>query len=168
MPRLPTIRVTGSHDMSTMLRFSGMTRSRVAIPTLLISPAGVVPGRQLGAVMAPLRFLVRGLVGVPAHQPDERSVGLDHHSGDRGAGWLVHERHELVGEAGHRAGDADSPDVRAAADPVHPATLRHVAVDDWPPATELHEALGRVVVVREVGLLVVPSAVAAFVDGLAE
>ena len=46
--------------------------------------------------------------------------------------------------------------------------LGDVAVDHRPPAAELHEALGRAVLVGEVALLVVAAAVAAFVDGLAE
>src|ERR1043165_3655296 len=80
----------------------------------------------------------------------------------------IHERHELVREAGHRAADADAADVRAAADPGHPAALGHVAVDDRAPAADLHQALGRVVVGGEVALLVVAGAVAALMDGLAE
>src|SRR5881398_247725 len=57
--------------------------------------------------------------------------------GQPAAGRSVHERHELVGEAGHRAADADAADVRAAADPGHPAALRHVAVHDGAPAPGL-------------------------------
>src|SRR6185369_12262243 len=99
---------------------------------------------------------------------DERTVDLDERARERAAGRLVHERHELVREARHRAGDADAADVRTAADAVHPAALRYVAVDDRPPAADPHLALRRAVVVAEVRLLVVPGAVAALVDGLAE
>ena len=84
------------------------------------------------------------------------------------AGRLVHERHELVGEAGHGAADADAADVGAAADAGHPAALGDVAVDHRPPAADLHQALGRAVLVGEVALLVVAAAVAALVDRLAE
>ena len=81
---------------------------------------------------------------------------------------LVHERHELVGEAGHGAADADAADVGAAADAGHPAALGDVAVDHRTPAAQLHDALGRAVLVGEIALLVVAGAVAAFVHGLAE
>src|SRR5690606_5911688 len=80
----------------------------------------------------------------------------------------VHERHELVREPGHGAGDADPADVGAAADAVHPTALGHVAVDHRAPAPDLHLALGGVVVVGEVALLVVAGPVAALVYGLAE
>src|SRR6185295_3763284 len=84
------------------------------------------------------------------------------------AGGLVHERHELVGEAGHRAADADPADVGTAAHAVDPAALGHVALDHRAPAPELDDALGRAVLGREVPLLVVAGPVTAFVDGVAE
>ena len=66
----------------------------------------------------------------------------------------VHERHVLVGEAGHRAGHADPADVRAAAVAVDPAADRDVALDHRALAAELDEA-ARVVAVlgRELALL---------------
>src|SRR4030081_2655391 len=118
--------------------------------------------------MTPLRLLVGRLVRNAAQLADERAVRRDHPAGDRSARRLVHERHELVRETGHRAADADAADIRAATYPVHPASLRHVAVDDRTPAPDLDEALRRVVVLGEVGLLVVARAVAALVHGLAE
>src|SRR3954447_7464439 len=169
MPRLPTIRVIGSQAMSTSLPASGLISSRVAmLSALLVAPARGVAGGELVAVVPPLRLLVDRLVRDAPQLADRRAV----HAGDqrrhRAARRLVHERHELVGEARHRAADADAADVRAAADPGHPAALGNVAVDDGAPAADLHEALGRVVVVGEVALLVVARAVAALVHGLAE
>src|SRR5438477_492964 len=79
---------------------------------------------------------------------------------------LVHERHELVGEPWQRAADADAAHVGTAADAVHPAALGDVADDDGAPAAELHDALLRAVVGREVALLVIAAAVAALVHGL--
>src|SRR3982750_3664576 len=169
MPRLPTILVIGSQDMSTMLGASGWSLSRVAmVIALLVAPARLVAGRQLAAVVAPARLLVDRRVRDAAQLADQRPVGGGDGRREPAAGRRVHERHELVGEAGHRARDADPADVRAAADAVHPAALGDVAVDDRPPAADLDQALGRVVVQREVALLVVAGAVAALVDGLAE
>src|SRR3954454_5785238 len=169
MPRLPTIRVIGSHDMSTILPASGVTFSRTAMfPRLLVAPAGAVAGGELVAVVAPARLLVDGLVRDAAQLADHRPVALDESRRDAAAGGRVHERHELVGEAGHRAADADAADVGAATDAGHPPALGHVAVDDGAPAADLDLALWRVVVLGEVALLVVAGAVAALVHGLAE
>src|SRR5215218_10754092 len=168
MPRLPTMRVIGSQAMSTIWPASGLILSRVAIAISSVAPPGLVAGGQLVAVVAPLRLLVDGRVRHRAQPPDHLPVGGAERGRDHAAGRRVHERHELVREAGHRAADADAADVRAAADPGHPAALGHVAVHDRPPAADLHLALGRVVVVGEVALLVVAGAVAALVDGLAE
>src|SRR6478736_10473283 len=169
MPRFPTILVIGSQDMSTTLPASGLTSSRVAIsPSSSLAPAGLVARGQLVAVVPPARLLVDGRVGDRPHAADERAVDARDRRRQRAARRLVHERHELVGEAGHRAADADAADVGAAADARHPAALGDVAVDHRPPAADLHLALGRVVVAREVALLVVAGAVAALVDGLAE
>src|ERR1700755_3222225 len=106
MPRLPTIRVIGSHDMSTILPASGFTRSRVAIAvSFLVAPAGLVAGGQLRAAVAPLRLVVHRPVGDRAQLADRGAVADDHTRGQAAAGGRVHERHELVGEAGHRAAD---------------------------------------------------------------
>src|SRR3954451_2269908 len=191
MPRLPTMRVIGSHDMST--RF-GSARSaplrcwvavigvllvvRLALIAALIaalidrsaraprrSPRRSVAGLDLLSGNAPLRFLVDGLRGDAPQLPDEVAVGAAGQCRDGAARRLVHERHELVRETRHRAADADAADVRAAADAVDPSALRHVALDDGTPAAQLDDALRRAVLRREVALLVVARAVAAFVDG---
>src|SRR5262249_30645717 len=75
---------------------------------------------------------------------------------------------EFIWEAGHRAADADAANVRAATDAGHPATFRDVAVDDWTPAAQLHDALGGAVVLGKVALLVVAGAIATLVNGLSE
>ena len=81
----------------------------------------------------------------------------------------VHERHVLVGEAGHRAGHADAAHVRAAADAVDPAADRHVALDHRALAAELHEAaVVRAVLGGEVALLREAGPVAALAHGAAE
>src|SRR3954453_842767 len=99
MPRLPTMRVIGSHAMST----------RPSVPTvgvwvdIALPPLTLVAGEELLAGLAPLRLLVDGLVRDAPEPPDDGAV---HAAGGRRhppAGWLVHERHELVGEARHRA-----------------------------------------------------------------
>src|SRR5215471_16229670 len=132
MPRLPTIRVIGSQDISTRPVSSAVA---IALPFRWYlgtpgSPALLVAGQQLVALLAPLGLLVGGLGRKAAQRPDDRPVQGAGGRRHLRAGRLVHERHELVGEAGHRARDADAPDVRTAAHAAAPAALRHVAVDD--------------------------------------
>src|ERR1700684_4399049 len=121
MPRLPTIRVIGSHDISTTLGSSVVV---IAVPSPS-SPGLLIAAEQLGTLRAPLRLLVRGLRGEAAQGPDHGPVHAAGGGGHLRPWRLVHERHELVREAGHRAGDADAAHVRAAADPVDPAALGH-------------------------------------------
>src|SRR4051812_36980638 len=155
------MRVIGSHAMST----------RPSAPTvgvwldIALPPLTLVAGEELLAGLAPLRLLVDGLVRDPAQAADDRAVQSAGGGGHLPAGRLVHERHELVGEPRHRAADADAAHVGAAADPVDPAPLGDVAVDDRPPATQLHDALRRAVLGGEVALLVVAGPVAALVHG---
>src|ERR671922_2895787 len=140
MPRLPTILVIGSQAMSTSFPASGLTFSRVAmLSALLVAPARGVAGGELVAVVAPLRLLVDRLVRDRPQAADHRSVNAREHGRNAAPGRLVHERHELVGEARHRAADADAADVGAAADTGHPPPLRDVAVDHRAPAADLHE-----------------------------
>src|SRR5207248_3999712 len=156
MPRLPTIRVIGSHVISTMLPFVLV----VAIVRRLLSPRRPVPGRQLATLLPPLRLLVEGLAGDGAQRPDDVAVQTAGGGGDLRTGRLVHEGHELVGEAGHGAPDADPPDVRAAADAIDPSPLGDVALHHRPPTPQLHQALGRSVLRGELALLVVAGPVA--------
>ena len=97
-----------------------------------------------------------------------RAVGHDGLRRQQRARRLIHERHELVGKARHRAADADAADVRAAADARHPAALADVALHDRAPASQLDDAERRAVFVGELRLLVVAAAVAAFVHRLPE
>src|SRR5207248_4806026 len=114
------------------------------------------------APLAPLGLFVGGLRGEAAESADHGAVHRARGGGHLRPGWLVHERHELVGEAGHGAGDADAAHVRAATHAVDPAALGHVALDHRAPATEFDQALGRAVLAGEVALLVVAGPVAAF------
>src|SRR4029079_3252218 len=132
------------------------------------SPGLREAGPEIAALGAPPGFLVQGVLRDAPQPPDRAAVDLAAPGRDLASGWRVHERHELVGEAGHRAADADAAHVRAAAEAVHPAPLGDVAVDHRAPAADLHQALGRVVVLREVALLVIARAVAALVHRLAE
>src|ERR1700751_6176305 len=99
MPRLPTILGMGSQVISVS---SGAASVVIASPRLLVA------GAEFGALHAPLRFLVRGLGGEIAEASDHRAVqaarGRPHGRGRR----LVHELHELMRGAGHRATDADT------------------------------------------------------------
>src|SRR5262245_44223785 len=93
--------------------------------------------------MSPLRLLIERGSCVLAQFANGPAVGGDGLRREPGAGRLVEQRglHELVGETGHRAADAHSADVGAAAHAADPAAFADVAVDDWPPAAELDEAL---------------------------
>src|SRR5580704_11050263 len=166
MPRLPTILVMGSQVISVSWACSaaGTSFSRVVIE----SPRLLVAGAEFRALHAPLRFLVRGASGETTQAAYHRAV---HATGGRRHGRarrLVHEGHELVGEARHGAGDADAADVRAAAHAVDPAPLGHVALDHGTPAAELDQALSRAVLVGEVAFLVVSGPVAPLVHGRIE
>src|SRR5690348_3782900 len=115
----------GSHDISTTSVLSLV----VVISSVPSSPVALVAGREL-ALAPPLRLLVHCFLGHLA-QPTY-SPAVDHAASRRELRpwWLVHERHELVGEPRHRAADADATDVGTAADAVDPAPLGDVALDD--------------------------------------
>src|SRR5438309_4573749 len=163
MPRLPTILVTGSHVISTML-----PPALVAIPIAPLLPRRPVSGRQLTTLLAPAGFFVLRLGGDAPQGADHPSVEAAGSGRDLRAGGLVHERHELVGEARHGAADADAAHVGAAADAVDPPPLRDVALHHRPPAAQLHQALGGAVLGGELALLVVAGPVATLVHGGAE
>src|SRR4051794_26912518 len=103
MPRLPTIRVIGSQAISTSFPASGSIFSRTAIvyPSS-VAPARLVAGGELRPVLAPLRLLVHGPVRDRAELADDRAVGAAECGRHATARRRIHERHELVGEAGHR------------------------------------------------------------------
>src|SRR4051812_6978056 len=132
MPRLPTMRVIGSHDMSTRVRASLLVCCgpgtvvviEFALPCGAHLPGALRSCRQFLARMAPLRFLVEGASGDLPQRTDHRAVEPGRGRRELPARWLVHEGHELVREAGHRASDADAADVRATTDTVDPAPLR--------------------------------------------
>src|SRR5882672_5159392 len=159
MPRLPTILVMGSQVISVS---SGAASVVIASPRLLVA------GAEFGALHAPLRFLVQGAGGIATEAAYHRAVHTARGRRHGRARRLVHERHELVGEAGHRAGDADAAHVGTAAHAVDPAALGHVALHNRAPTAELHQTLRRAVLVRELALFVVAGPVAAFVDGRLE
>src|SRR5947207_3607631 len=189
MPRLPTILVIGSQAISTTPVSSAVV---MEVPSVLSSPrearppagpaAGtvrgpaarrwspglLVAGEELVALLAPLGLLVGGPRGETAEGADDRAVHGARGGGDLGPGRLVHERHELVREAGHGAGDADTAHVRAAAHAVDPAPLGHVALDHRTPAAQLDQAARRAVLGGELALLVVAGPVAALVHGRLE
>src|SRR6478735_11352683 len=108
-------------------------------------PGASRPGSEFGAGRAPLRFFVDRPTGHVPQAADHRAVESRRGRRDGGARWLVHERHELVREAGHRASDADAADVRAASDAVDPSALGHVALHDRTPTTKFDNAFRRAV-----------------------
>src|SRR3954467_4534750 len=168
MPRLPTMRVIGSQAISTRLLVPDVPVGRVSVAVMAGSPGPLRAGHELATRPAPLGFLVHGSGGHGPQSPDRGAVRRHRCGGELPAGRLVHEGHELVREARHRAADADATDVRAASDAVDPAPLGHVALHDRSPAAQLDDALGRAVLGREIALLVVAGAVAALVHGATE
>src|SRR3954452_7609044 len=155
MPRLPTIRVNGSKAISTRVRPGVSLVPRDSVAVMAGSPGPLRTGHELGRGSSPCRLLVHGPGRHRAQPADGGAVHAGRGGGELGPGWLVHERHELVREAGHRAADADPADVGTPAHAVDPAPLGHVALHDRAPAAELDDALGRAVLGREVALLVV-------------
>src|ERR1700730_11985708 len=165
MPRLPTMRVIGSHAISTTLvpgspeplpppRRSVMVMPMPprSSPSIVLrrgpcfrryaSPRRLVTRAQLTAGRPPLRFLLDRLGCDGTQLADQWPVDHPGETGrDQAAGWLVHERHELGGEAGHRARDADAAHVGTATDAVDPSALGHVALHDRAPAPQLDETL---------------------------
>src|SRR5215472_13803696 len=110
IPRLPTIRVMGSQAISTTPVSSAVV---IALPSLRGrgSPALLVAGEQFVALLTPLRLLVGRLRREAPQRPDHRSVERARGCGHPRSRRFVHERHELVREPWHRAGDADPADV---------------------------------------------------------
>src|SRR5213082_3015005 len=118
----------------------------------------------------------RGSLRLPVHRglcelaqrPNGLAVDVDGGGRHVRPGRLIHERYEFVGEPGHGAANTHAADVRTAANPVHPAPLADVALDDRSPAAEFDDARFRAIFGGEVGLLVVPAAIAALVYGFGE
>src|SRR5204863_4128252 len=146
--------VIGSQAISTRsVDRPAVCAGRSWVAVMSASPTLAVAGQQVGALLAPLRLLVGGMEGDVAQAAHDGAVHDRRAGGHPRPGRLVHERHELVREAGHGAGDADATHVRAAAHPVDPTPLRYVALDHRTPAAQFHQTLRRAVLVGEVALL---------------
>src|SRR6476469_5377993 len=141
MPREPTILVIGSHAISvrpfsssTNLLGLGMVdvMRRLAFESVVQVrwwlPGARGAGGELRALGAPLGLLVERLRRDVAQPLDGLAVEADRGRRELPSRGLVHEGHELVREARHRAADADAAHVRAATDPVDPAPLGDVAL----------------------------------------
>src|SRR4051812_1023550 len=104
MPRLPTMRVIGSHAMSTRLPLPSRCVAAGMVDVIVTpSPGSPGAGQQVAAALSPLRLLVERADADAAEAADDGAVRADGGRGGLAAGRLVHERHELVREAGHRA-----------------------------------------------------------------
>src|ERR1700746_3684736 len=111
MPRLPTILVMGSQVISVSSVSAALSVALCSGAVVIASPRLLVAGAEFGALHAPFRFLVGRARGEAAEGADDRAVhaaGRGRHARSRR---LVHERHELVREPGHGAGDADAAHV---------------------------------------------------------
>src|SRR6185295_13355505 len=143
MPRLPTIRVIGSQDISLTTMFWVGGASSVAMGRALLCglwdssdgaklfPAGLIARFELRPRSPPRGLPVTNVFHrLIAEETEERAVGeARHERGGRAFEVRVHERHVFVGKARHGAADADAADVRTAADPALPAADRNFAVD---------------------------------------
>src|SRR5262245_30741456 len=129
MPRLPTMRVMGSHAISTSwpgsrltcdgsgmivvirLRFLNALHPKARQRNDQHLPGASRSGFEFRAGVPPARLLVDGASGDVAQAADHRSVQARGRAGKLAARGLIHEGHKLVGEAGHGATDADSADI---------------------------------------------------------
>src|SRR5580698_8033211 len=118
--------------------------------------------------MAPLWLFVDSGGRKVAHRLDHGTGNGADRRGNLAAGRLVHEGHELIGEARHRTTDADAANVGASPHAAHPTTLGDVALDDRTPAPQFDETRWRVVFRSELTLLVVAGAIATLMNGVAE
>src|SRR5574341_2290672 len=88
--------------------------------------------------MPPRRFFIVVIDRQASKTPDHPAIQQTHRRGiETHPGRRVHERHELIGKSRHGAADTDSTNIGTAANPIHPAALRHVALDDRPLTAEL-------------------------------
>src|ERR1039457_744517 len=157
MPRLPTMRVMGSQFISRTSVSSAVVMplplgtsvalwpgrpAPVAVTRYCRSPGLLIAREKVASLFPPLRLFVGGLSGEAAEGADHGAVQGARGRGHLGTRGLVHERHELVREARHGAGDADPAHVGAAADAVDPAALGDVALDHRSPAAQLDQ-IGR-------------------------
>src|SRR6516164_2541187 len=102
----------------------------------------LLSGNWLEARQPPLWLAIHRSSGDAAERAHGAAVHHDSGRRKHGAGRLVHEWHEFVGEAGHGAADANAADAGAAADAGHPAALADVALHHRPPAAQLDNASG--------------------------
>src|SRR6476660_5180767 len=101
-----------------------------------------VSSGQFSARMTPLRLFVDGAICDRAQSPKNASPHTNHDSRKRRSRWGIHEWHELIRETRHGAADANSADVRATANAVHPPALGYVAVNDRTPTANFYQAFG--------------------------
>src|SRR6202023_2582580 len=92
------------------------------------SPGRLVAGFERAALLAPLGLGIGLLHRDIAQRPNDRAIGQTCGPRNQRTRRRVHERHELVREAGHGAPDADTTHIRATTHTIDPAPLGHVAL----------------------------------------
>src|SRR4051794_15633541 len=153
----------GSQFISTRLRLFDSVSVMAAVIVLiflflsLLSSIGsrVIASCELLARMSPFRLFVNGVVGDLAQRSYGAAINSNGARRNGRPGRFIHERHELIRKAGHRAANTDAADVRTSADTCHPTPFRNIAVHYRTPATHFDEALGSAISVRELSLLVI-------------
>src|SRR4051812_10696923 len=97
MPRLPTMRVIGSHAMSTSSVAWPPVSGRFSVAVMSFPSPG--PGGAAGQFSAgptPLGLPVERVRGDAAQAADHLAVGADGAGREPAAGRLIHERQEFV------------------------------------------------------------------------
>src|SRR6266566_8435169 len=156
MPRLPTMRVIGSHDISTSCDGGVGLSSRLTCVAIMLSPlfgllyvdvvslpspSWLVTRGQLSTGMSPGRFLVERVIRQLAETPQGSAPDAHDSRREFRPGRLIHKWHEFVGKSRHGTANADATHIGTASDTIHPASLGNVAVHHRSPATQLHQAL---------------------------
>src|SRR5690348_3286124 len=98
-----------------------------AVPTAIVHR--FITCREFRTTVTPLGFLVHRAIGNSAQRANEWAIGANEHAREGSARWFIHERHKLVREPGHRAGNTNATDIRTAANAIHPPAFGDVAIN---------------------------------------
>src|ERR1700742_1208122 len=141
---------------SVALRIASESNARLVAPATA-DPYTLPTSRDTR--LPPTRDSVHRCLGKLAQRVDRPTIGLHCCRGQKRARRLVHEWHEFVGKAGHRASDADAPHIWTTTDTGHPSAFTHVALHHRPPASQLYDAQWRSVLLSKLTLLILAATI---------
>src|SRR5450432_1624105 len=118
--------------------------------------------------MPPGWFLVDSALRQLAQPFNSRTINADNIRRDLGPRWFIHKGHKFVREARHRAADTDATNVGATTYTCHPSAFGHVALHNWPPASQFHKALGRIIRSSKIAYFVVACTITSLMYRVAE